>query len=108
MFGPSEARQRGAMRQAVTAAPSTMEWAEVVGINIRLIRKPSDLPQEALAAARKIEMRYLGGIERGQENPKVEVVRDIAKALNALPSALVAAPRGGTKVTPTAFIQSRS
>jgi hypothetical protein len=34
-------------------------------------------------------MRYLGGIERGQENPTVAVVGDIAKALSVHPSALL-------------------
>jgi transcriptional regulator with XRE-family HTH domain len=39
-------------------------------------------------------MRYLGGIERGEENPTVAVLSNIAKALEAHPSALWQESRG--------------
>jgi transcriptional regulator with XRE-family HTH domain len=39
-------------------------------------------------------MRYLGGIERGQENPTIAVVGNIAKALGVHPSSLLTEGRG--------------
>lgn len=47
------------------------------------------LSQEKLAAASGIDMRYLGGIERGQENPTIGVIGNIAKALGVHPSGLL-------------------
>jgi transcriptional regulator with XRE-family HTH domain len=70
-----------------------MRWEQVVGINVRRLRKARGLTQEALAAESGIDMRYLGGIERGQENPTVAVLGDIAKALSAHPSTLLIEPR---------------
>jgi transcriptional regulator with XRE-family HTH domain len=63
-----------------------MRWEQVVGINIRRLRKARGLTQESLAAECGIDMRYLGGIERGQENPTVAVVGRVAKALGVHPS----------------------
>lgn len=66
-----------------------MRWEQIVGINIRKLRKAQGLSQETLAAESGIDMRYLGGIERGQENPTIAVVGNIAKALGVHPSALL-------------------
>jgi transcriptional regulator with XRE-family HTH domain len=38
-------------------------------------------------------MRYLGGIERGQENPTLKVIGDIARALGVPANALLVDPR---------------
>lgn len=65
-----------------------MRWEEVVGQNVRRLRKARGLSQELVAAEAKIDMRYLGGIERGQENPTVAVIGRIARALSVHPSAL--------------------
>jgi transcriptional regulator with XRE-family HTH domain len=70
-----------------------MRWEQVVGINVRRLRKAQGRSQEALAAEPGIDMRYLGGIERGQENPTIAVVGDIAKALGVHPSTLLTEPR---------------
>ncbi len=51
------------------------------------------LSQEKLAAKVGIDMRYLGGIERAQENPTLAVVCDIAEVLGVHPSALLIEPR---------------
>jgi transcriptional regulator with XRE-family HTH domain len=66
-----------------------MRWEQVVGLNIRRLRKARGLSQEKLAAESGIDMRYLGGIERGQENPTVAVVGNIATALGVHPSTLL-------------------
>jgi transcriptional regulator with XRE-family HTH domain len=66
-----------------------MRLANVLGANVRRLRKAADLSQEDLAAEVGIDMRYLGGIERGQENPSLKVIDDIAKALKVHASALL-------------------
>lgn len=66
-----------------------MRLEVVIGANIRRLRKAAGLSQEALAAEAGIDMRYLGGIERGQENPSVAVLAGIAKVLGVHPSALM-------------------
>jgi XRE family transcriptional regulator, regulator of sulfur utilization len=66
-----------------------MRAEQLVGQNIRRLRKAKGLTQEALAAESGIDMRYLGMIERGEANPTVAVVADVAKALGVHTSVLV-------------------
>lgn len=70
-----------------------MRWERIVGANIRRLREARAISQEALAHESAIDMRYLGGIERGQENPTVAVVGRIAKALGVHPGTLWTEPR---------------
>jgi transcriptional regulator with XRE-family HTH domain len=70
-----------------------MRWEQVIGINVRRLRKAQGLSQEALAAESGVDMRYLGGIERGQENPTIAVVGNIAEALGVHPNALLVEPK---------------
>ena len=58
-----------------------MRLEVILGTNIRRLRKEAGLSQEDLAAEVGVDMRYLGGIERGQENPTLGVIEQIAKAL---------------------------
>ena len=47
------------------------------------------MPQEQLAFASKIDLTYLGGIERGRRNPSLTVMARIAEALGvSLPKLL--------------------
>jgi transcriptional regulator with XRE-family HTH domain len=71
-----------------------MRWEEVVGRNVRRLRKARGLTQEALAHGAEIDTRYLGGIERGQENPSVAVVARIAAVLGVQPAELLVPTRG--------------
>jgi transcriptional regulator with XRE-family HTH domain len=73
-----------------------MRIEAVVGSNIRRLRKAAGLSQETLAADAGIDMRYLGGIERGQENPTVAVVASIAKELGVPASTLLTENRSKT------------
>ena len=66
-----------------------MRWEAVVGRNVKRLRKAKKLTQEALAHAAEIDTRYVGGIERGQENPSVAVLGRLADALGVHPSALL-------------------
>jgi DNA-binding XRE family transcriptional regulator len=69
--------------------PKTTSWAAILGLNIRLQRKSLGLSQEELAHRVGVDVRYLGGIERTQENPSLEVICAIASALGTSPSALL-------------------
>ncbi|MBN9547242.1 MAG: helix-turn-helix transcriptional regulator [Alphaproteobacteria bacterium] len=70
-----------------------MRLEVVLGGNVRRLRKSAGLSQEELAAEVGIDMRYLGGIERGQENPSLAVIGSIAKALSVSASSLLEAKR---------------
>ncbi len=70
-----------------------MGLQQVVGQNIKRLRSARGLSQEVLADSSGIDMRYLGGIERGQENPTLKVIENIAEALGVHPSTLLVEPR---------------
>jgi transcriptional regulator with XRE-family HTH domain len=65
-----------------------MAWARIVGGNVRQLRQARGLTQEALADEAKVALRLLGGIERGQRNPTVEMIGRIATALGVHPREL--------------------
>jgi transcriptional regulator with XRE-family HTH domain len=67
----------------------SMRWEELVGANVRRLRKAKGLSQESLAHDAGIAMRYLAGIERGEENPTVLVLVKVAQALGTKPAALL-------------------
>lgn len=69
-----------------------MRWEAIVGRNVRSLRKARGLTQEALAHAAEIDTRYVGGIERGEENPTVAVLARIASVLGIEPGAFFAKP----------------
>jgi transcriptional regulator with XRE-family HTH domain len=66
-----------------------MGWEEIVGRNVRRLRTMRGMTQEALAHAAEIDMRYVGGIERGEENPTVAVLGRISAVLEVHPSELL-------------------
>ena len=66
-----------------------MRWEEVVGKNVRRLRKAQGLTQEELAHGAGIDTRYVGGIERGEENPSVAVLGRIAQVLGVHPTELL-------------------
>jgi transcriptional regulator with XRE-family HTH domain len=66
-----------------------MRWEEVVGRNVRRLRRAKGLTQEELAHAATIDTRYVGGIERGEENPTVAVLGRLAAVLGTHPSQLL-------------------
>jgi len=60
-----------------------------VARNVRKLRPQRRLTQEQLAFASKIDLTYLGGIERGRRNPSLLVMARIAEALDvSLPKLL--------------------
>jgi transcriptional regulator with XRE-family HTH domain len=60
-----------------------------VGTNVRRARHKAGLTQEQLALEAKIDLTYVGGIERGKRNPTVIVLARIADALNIEPLELL-------------------
>lgn len=66
-----------------------MSWEVIVGRNVRRLRKAKGLTQEALAHAAEIDARYVGGIERGEENPSIAVIGRLAKVLEIHPRELL-------------------
>lgn len=67
-----------------------MRWEEIVGRNVRRLREAKGLSQEALAHSADLTTRYVGGIERGEENPTVAVLGRLAEALGTEPAAMFA------------------
>lgn len=58
-----------------------MRGRELVGKNIRRIRVANDVSQERLAFDAGVDRSYLGGIERSDENPSVDMLEKIANVL---------------------------
>lgn len=69
-----------------------MEWEAIVGANIRRLRKAKGLTQEQLAHEAGMAMRYVAGVERGQENTSLRFMVKIAEALGAEPASLLMRP----------------
>jgi transcriptional regulator with XRE-family HTH domain len=59
-----------------------MDGRKLVGQNLRRIRVAQDISQEQLAFDAGVDRSYLGGIERGEENPSVDTLDKIAHILN--------------------------
>ena len=66
-----------------------MDWAQLVGRNVRRFRRERSWSQEALAQEASVAMRYVSGIERGEENPSLSVLVKIADALGVHPRDLL-------------------
>jgi transcriptional regulator with XRE-family HTH domain len=58
------------------------DWRAVVAKNVGRLRRQRGLTQEELAFRAKIDLTYMGGIERGRRNPSLLVMARIAKALS--------------------------
>lgn len=65
-----------------------MRWEDRVGANVRRLRKAKGLSQEGLAHEAGMSMRYLAGLERGEENPSLAFLVKLADALGVHPGAL--------------------
>ena len=58
-----------------------MQGRKLVGYNLRRVRVGKDVSQEQLAFDAGVDRSYLGGIERGEENPSVDTLEKIAAIL---------------------------
>lgn len=58
-----------------------MRGRELVGRNVRRTRVALGVSQERLAFDSGVDRSYLGGLERGEENPTVDVLDRLAATL---------------------------
>ena len=60
-----------------------MDMRKLVGKNLSRLRQEKGLTQEELAARSGFSQQYLSGLERGQRNPTVVTLYELALALGA-------------------------
>jgi transcriptional regulator with XRE-family HTH domain len=60
-----------------------MQGRKRVAWNLRKLRVGRGLSQEALAADAEVDRSYVGRLERAAENPTVDLLDKLAKALRA-------------------------
>lgn len=58
-----------------------MEAQKLLGRRIRSLRQAHGLTQQQLGERAHLNYKYLGAVERGEENPSLVVLERIAKAL---------------------------
>lgn len=58
-----------------------VSWTAVLAANVRQKRRLLGLSQEELAHRVGVDVRYLGGIEREQENPSLKILIALGHAL---------------------------
>lgn len=66
-----------------------MQMAQVLGENVRRIRRERGMTLETLAHEAGLAYSYMGQLERGQRNPTLDVVERIAGVLKVNPLALL-------------------
>lgn len=59
-----------------------MTGRELVAVNVRRIRVAQGVSQERLAFDSGVDRSYLGGVERGEENPTVDILDRLAATLS--------------------------
>jgi transcriptional regulator with XRE-family HTH domain len=69
-----------------------MKGRALIAWNLRKIRVRRGLSQEALAYDSHVDRSYVGGLERQEENPTVDVLDRLASTLGVPLSELFAAP----------------
>lgn len=67
-----------------------MRGRDLVGFNIRRLRVDRSISQERLAFDSGVDRSYLRGLERGEENPTVDVLDKLAATLGVQLSDLFA------------------
>lgn len=72
-----------------------MNGRALVAWNLIRIRVKPGLSQERLAYDADVDRSYVGGLERQEENPTVDVLDRLAKTLGVPKSALFKQPRKG-------------
>lgn len=78
-----------------------MKATAIVAWNLRRLRVKRALSQEALAVDAGVDRSYVGRIERGIENPTVETLDRLAKALDVSAAEFLSLPKSNEKPPPT-------
>jgi len=71
-----------------------MDMRELVGTHVKRIREGNGLTQEELAAKSGFSQQYISGLERGERNPTIITLHEIAQALGVSHVDLVKLPEG--------------
>jgi transcriptional regulator with XRE-family HTH domain len=74
-----------------------MKGRALLAWNLRKLRVAAGISQERLAADAGIDRAYLGGLEREQENPTIDLLDRLAFALDVPLAELMVTPRKGEK-----------
>jgi transcriptional regulator with XRE-family HTH domain len=74
-----------------------MDGRALVAWNLRRVRVKSGLSQERLAFDAQVDRSYVGGLERGEENPTVDILDRLATTLDVPLVEFFKAPPPGTK-----------
>ena len=72
-----------------------MTGREIVGWNLRRLRVLHDISQERLAFDAGVDRSYVGGLERGEENPTVDTLEKLCTTLGATLAELFEEPLAG-------------
>ena len=72
-----------------------MRAREIVGWNVRRLRVARGVSQERLAFDSGVDRSYVGGLERGEMNPTVDVLERLAATLEVDPFELMVKPAEG-------------
>ena len=56
---------------------------KLFGQNLRMLRKRKGFSQEGFALHAGLDRTYIGGIERGERNPALKTILQLAEALEA-------------------------
>jgi transcriptional regulator with XRE-family HTH domain len=73
-----------------------MDGRALVAWNLRRIRVKRGLSQEGLAYEAAVDRSYVGGLERREENPTVDVLDRLANTLDVSISEFFREPRKGS------------
>ena len=68
--------------------------SEAFGAALRARRVEVGLSQESLAAKARLDRTYVGGLERGERNPTLRVIWQLAESLDVPASQLLAHAEG--------------
>lgn len=74
-----------------------MKGRKLIAWNLRRLRVQKGISQEKLAADAMVDRAYLGGLERQEENPTVDLLDRIAKALSVQLGEFFLRPKAGEK-----------
>jgi transcriptional regulator with XRE-family HTH domain len=72
-----------------------MQGRDLIAWNVRRLRVSRDMSQERLAGEAGLERRFVGAIERAEENPSIQTLEQLAHALGVHVSVLLAEPIKG-------------
>lgn len=73
-----------------------MDMRRLVGINVRKLRLAASMTQEQFAERSGFSQQYISGLERGQRNPTVVTLFELASVLGVEPAELISEQEFGT------------